>query len=202
MSDSRRVYDSLQAINFEHRTLPLEAYDAREKKGDVVIGCLPFYHIYGLVVVLHSSVYQSTPVVVLPRFEPRAFLQTVQDHRISALFLVPPQVVLMVKQDFVKEYDLSCVRYVMAGAAPLTEEVVKAFKQRFPKAKVGQGYGMTESSTIISMHDGSDNFPGSSAGKLIPNIEAKIVSPEGKALPPGEVGELWSRGPSNALGCE
>lgn len=61
----------------------------------------------------------------------------------------------------------------------------------------------TETSTIISLLDASmpGGFPGESAGMLVPNIEAKIVSPEGKALPPGEIGELWSRGPSNMLGC-
>ncbi|KWU46486.1 phenylacetyl-CoA ligase [Rhodotorula sp. JG-1b] len=195
------ICNVLQTATFQQKTKPLHPYDAREKKGDVVMACLPFYHIYGLVVVLHSTLYQSLPIVVLPRFEARNFLDTIASFRISVLYLVPPQVVLMVKQDFVKEYDLSSVRYVMAGAAPLTEEVVKAFQARFPQAIVGQGYGMTESSTVISMYDATrKDFPGSSAGCLVPNIEAKIVSPEGKALPPGEVGELWSRGPSNALG--
>ncbi|GAA5977934.1 hypothetical protein JCM10908_004167 [Rhodotorula pacifica] len=195
------ICNVLQSATFAKVTKPFEPYDARTKKGDVVMACLPFYHIYGLVVVLHSTLYQSLPIVVLPRFEPRNFLATIAKFRISVLYLVPPQVILMVKQDFVKEYDLSSMRYVMAGAAPLTEEVVTAFKGRFPDAIVGQGYGMTESSTVISLFDATrKDFPGSSAGVLLQNIEAKIVSPEGKALPPGEVGELWSRGPSNALG--
>ncbi|BGP38030.1 hypothetical protein JCM10449v2_001957 [Rhodotorula kratochvilovae] len=159
------------------------------------------YHIYGLVVILHQSVYQNTPIVIHPRFDQRAFLQSIQDHRITSLYLVPPQVIFMVKQDaLVKQFDLSSVRMVMAGAAPLTNDTVSAFRRLFPHISIGQGYGMTESSTIISTMDGSFDFPGASAGLLVPNIEAKIVSPEGKALPPGEVGELWSRGPSNALG--
>lgn len=166
----------MQILDTERKTEELVAYDARTKQGDVVMGCLPFYHIYGLVVVLHSNVYQSVPVVVVPRFEPRAFLRTIQDFAITVLFLVPPQVVLMVKQDIVKEYDLSTVRYVMAGAAPLTDEVVSAFKKRFPKALIGQGYGMTESSTVISMYDPTKpDFPGASAGVLVPNIECVAV---------------------------
>ncbi|TNY22491.1 amp dependent CoA ligase [Rhodotorula diobovata] len=188
------------ALHWE-RTTPFVPYDAKAKKGDVIMGALPFYHIYGLVVILHHSLYQNTPVVVHAKFEPRAFLQSIQDHRITTLYLVPPQVIFMVKQDeLVRQFDLSSVRMVMAGAAPLTDETIALFRKRFPHISVGQGYGMTESSTIISTMDASPDFPGSSAGLLLPNVEAKIVSPEGKALPPNEVGELWSRGPSNALG--
>lgn len=65
------------------------------------------------------------PIVVLPRFDFRAFLQSIQDFRISTLFLVPPQIILLVKQDIVKEYDLSSVKMAMAGAAPLTNDVSK-----------------------------------------------------------------------------
>ncbi|GJN88500.1 hypothetical protein Rhopal_001466-T1 [Rhodotorula paludigena] len=157
------------------------------------------YHIYGLIVILHGSLFQNVPIVVLPRFDFRAFLQSIQDFRISTLFLVPPQIILLVKQDIVKEYDLSSVKMAMAGAAPLTNDTVTAFRKRFPSISIGQGYGMTESATIISLLDPSVVFPGASAGLLVPNIEAKIVS-EGKHMPPGKIGELWSRGPSNALG--
>ncbi|BGP46123.1 hypothetical protein JCM10450v2_001963 [Rhodotorula kratochvilovae] len=195
------IANVLQATSHWTHTKPFTPYDAKTKKGDVVMACLPFYHIYGLVVILHQSVYQNTPIVIHPRFDQRAFLQSIQDHRITSLYLVPPQVIFMVKQDaLVKQFDLSSVRMVMAGAAPLTNDTVSAFRRLFPHISIGQGYGMTESSTIISTMDGSFDFPGASAGLLVPNIEAKIVSPEGKALPPGEVGELWSRGPSNALG--
>ncbi|GAA5938336.1 hypothetical protein JCM3775_000867 [Rhodotorula graminis] len=176
-------------------------YDAKTKKGDVVMGCLPFYHIYGLVVILHHSIWQNTPVVIHSKFDPRLFLESITAHRISTLYLVPPQVIFMVKQDdLVKQFDLSSVRMVMAGAAPLTDETISAFRTRFPHIAIGQGYGMTESSTIISTMDASHDFPGASAGYLLPNVEAKIVSPEGKALPPKQVGELLARMPSIALG--
>lgn len=82
------------------------------------------YHIYGLVVILHHSIWQNTPVVIHSKFDPRLFLESITAHRISTLYLVPPQVIFMVKQDdLVKQFDLSSVRMVMAGAAPLTDEV-------------------------------------------------------------------------------
>ncbi|GAA6016496.1 hypothetical protein JCM10207_002817 [Rhodosporidiobolus poonsookiae] len=187
------------------------------RPGDIAMGCLPFYHIYGLVVVLHGSLYQNIPVVVLPKFTFDGFLDAIQRHRISLLYMVPPMVVLLVKQALTEKYDLSSVRVAMAGAAPLTDDTITAFRAKFPQIPVGQGYGMTETCTIVSLLDISykGGFPGSSAGALVCNIDmalevsltipepppyrAKIVSPDGKLLPPGEVGELWSRSPSNAL---
>ncbi|BGP28225.1 hypothetical protein JCM10295v2_007212 [Rhodotorula toruloides] len=164
------ITNVLQGSSHWQQTFPLQPLDPKEKKGDA------------LVVILHGSLYQATPVVVTAKFDFPRFLQAIQDHRITTLFLVPPQLILLVKQDIVKKYNLSSVRLTTVAAAPLTKE--------------------TESSVIISLFVASmpDGFPGESAGMLIPNIEAKIVSPEGKALPPGEAGELWSRSPSNALG--
>jgi acyl-CoA synthetase (AMP-forming)/AMP-acid ligase II len=117
------ISNVLQASSHWEQTFPLQPYDPKEKKGDVVMACLPMYHIYSLVVVLHGALYQGTPIVVMPKFDFRLFLQAIQDHRITTLFLVPPQIIMLVKQDVVKEYDLSSVRLAMAGAAPLTNEV-------------------------------------------------------------------------------
>ncbi|GAA5957915.1 hypothetical protein JCM21900_005555 [Sporobolomyces salmonicolor] len=194
------IANVLQAAAHWDHTVDIQPYDPRTKKGDVVVGCLPFYHIYGLVVVLHGSLYLNTPLVVMPKFTLPTFLDAIQRHRISILFVVPPMIIMLIKQDTSK-YNLSSIKLVMAGAAPLTEETLNAFQQKFD-GFIGQGYGMTETSTIVSLFDCSwkGGFPGASAGLLVPNIEAKIVSPEGKPLPPGEIGELWSRGPANALG--
>ncbi|GAA5978423.1 hypothetical protein JCM5350_001161 [Sporobolomyces pararoseus] len=195
------ICNVLQSSSHWDATFPFKSYDAKKKKGDVVLGVLPFYHIYGLVVILHGSLYMNLPLVVLPKFTLDGYLQAISQFRVSILFVVPPQIIMLIKND-VSKYDLSCVRLTMAGAAPLTEETVNAFKKKFPHSVCGQGFGMTESSTVISLLDASRKpaFPASSAGVLLPNIEARIVSPEGKFLGPNEIGELWSRGPSNALG--
>ncbi|GAA6026983.1 hypothetical protein JCM8097_006015 [Rhodosporidiobolus ruineniae] len=176
-------------------------YNATQKTGDVVMAVLPFFHIYGLVVVLHTSLYQNQCVVVLPQFTFTTFLETIQRHRVSILFLVPPIVIMLVKQA-TDGYNLSSLRMTMTGAAPLTEETLTAFHDKFPKVTTGQGYGMTETCTLISLFEPNypGGFPGGSAGSLVPNLTVKVVSPEGKLLPPNEIGELWSRSPSNALG--
>ncbi|GAA5900297.1 acyl--CoA ligase [Sporobolomyces salmoneus] len=194
------ISNVLQSSSHWAQTFPFKSYDAQKKEGDVVLGVLPFYHIYGLVVILHGSIYQNLPLVILPRFTLPGFLDAISRFRISILFVVPPMIIVLVKNDTSK-YDLSSVRLTMSGAAPLTEETVDAFRKKFPHSMCGQGYGTTESSTIITLLDaGQSNFPASSSGVLVPNIEARIVSPEGKFLGPNEIGELWSRGPSNALG--
>ncbi|GAA5931267.1 uncharacterized protein JCM15063_001422 [Sporobolomyces koalae] len=195
------IANVLQMSQHWNATIDFQSYDPTTKKGDVVLACLPFYHIYGLVVVLHGSLYLDLPLVVLSKFSLPAFCDAIARFRISLLFVVPPMIVMLVKQD-VSQYDLKCVRLVMTGAAPLTEETLHAFLEKFPHAVCGQGYGMTETSTVVSVFDASwkGGFPAASAGMLAPNIEAKIVSPEGKLLGPNEIGELWSRSPSNALG--
>ncbi|KAI5477830.1 phospholipase A-2-activating protein [Pseudohyphozyma bogoriensis] len=181
-------------------TKPFKRYDEKTKTGDSVLGVLPFFHIYGLVVVLHLSLYQDVPVVTLNKFALPAFLEAIQRWKITSLYIVPPIVVLLAKEKIVDNYDLSSLRFGMAGAAPLTEEIGKAIKKRIPHMSFGQGYGSTESCTLVTLFNPSAKIPGSSAGLLVPNIEAKVVSPDGKLLPPGEIGELLSRSPSNAIG--
>ncbi|ORY58666.1 hypothetical protein BCR35DRAFT_355360 [Leucosporidium creatinivorum] len=188
----------LQAASHWSATLPFTPFDPSTQTGDKVMACLPFYHIYGLVVVLHQSLFFATPVVVLRKFSLPTFLGAIERFKISILYVVPPMVVLLVKNDTSK-YNLDSVRAGMTGAAPLTEETSLALQKKFPTWTFGQGYGMTETCTIISLFAGK-NTPGASAGRLVPSVEGKIVSPEGKLLPPGEIGELWSRSPSNALG--
>ncbi|SCV69418.1 BQ2448_2438 [Microbotryum intermedium] len=233
------------------RNSSFKRYDAKTKTGDVIAGVLPcewwrfirlVFHIYGLVrfdfaaptvqgvenvVVLHISVYNNTPVCVIPKFQLETFLGSIQKYKITALYVVPPIVILLAKSDltkvsshpgqsavvistlsetnvllgsFAQKYDLSSVRISMAGAAPLTAEIFDTFTRKFPNITAGQGYGATESCTIITKFDPAGTTPGASAGLVFPNIEIKIVSPEGKNLPPGGVGELWSRSPSNAMG--
>ncbi|KAK4053025.1 hypothetical protein OIV83_001759 [Microbotryomycetes sp. JL201] len=194
------IANVLQAHAHWAKTMPFEPYDSKTKKGDVVLGALPFYHIYGLVVVIHLSLYSATPVVVMNKFSLPSLLHNIQTYRLTTLYVVPPMAIMLIKNDTSK-YDLSSVTRLMAGAAPLTAETATAIERKFPSWTFGQGYGQTETCTIVTLFDASvpGGFPGGSAGKLVPSIEAKIVSPEGKPLPPGSVGELWSRSPSNAL---
>ncbi|KAH8927559.1 phenylacetyl-CoA ligase [Atractiella rhizophila] len=173
--------------------------DHRLTDEDKALAVLPFYHIYGLVVILHCNFYNSTPIVIMRQFTLEGMLQAISHHRLSYLFLVPPQLVLMAKSPLTDKYDLSCAKFVMTGAAPLTDEIALNFKKKFPNVFCGQGYGMTETCTVIT-------YPhplrpvSASAGVLVCNITCKVVSSEtGKLCKPYERGELWSKSPSNAI---
>lgn len=106
---------------------------------DSVLAFLPFFHIYGLVVVLHQSLYMDSTVYVLNKFTLPDFCGSVQRHKITTLYSVPPVVIALVKSPSVDAYDLSSLRIGMTGAAPLTEEIGLALKKRLPNLVFGQG---------------------------------------------------------------
>lgn len=165
------------------------------------LGLLPMSHIYGLVVICHGSVFRGDSVIVLPKFELKTTLKTIQDHRINGLYLVPPIIVLFTKNvEVLKQYDLRCVNYVFTGAAPLGEETAHDLQGQHPEWKIRQGYGLTETSTVVCSTWVGDIWYGSS-GCLIPGIEARIVTSEGVDVEGhNQKGELLVKGPAVVLG--
>lgn len=168
---------------------------------DRVIAVLPFFHIYGMTVILAGALSQGATVVSLPRFELETFLRTVQEHRITYANVVPPIVLALAKQPVVASYDLSSLGTVFSGAAPLGEELANACSGRLG-VRVRQGYGLTETSPVTHFHPiESDVNEPASVGPLVANSEARVVDPlTGNDVPRGERGELWIRGPQVMLG--
>lgn len=166
-----------------------------------VLGLLPLNHIYALVVIAHLGVYRGDGVIVLPKFEFKSFLEAIQKYKIACLYLVPPIIITMTKsRDVVKQYDLSSVKSIFTGAAPLGEETAEDLQSMFPSWAIRQGYGLTESSTVICSTIPNDVYFGSS-GSLMPGIEARIVTPEGEEVTKYDTpGELWVKGPAIVLG--
>lgn len=152
---------------------------------DATIAFLPFFHIYGQQVILNSALRQGSTLVVMTRFDFEAFLRAIEQYRISRLYVVPPVVLALSKSPAVEKFDVSSVRYMMSGAAPLGEDLAAACGQRMG-AVVRQGYGMTETSTIISLYPAGDGAPPrlDTVGVPAPNSEIKLVD-----------GEVWVRGP-------
>ncbi|KZS98388.1 acetyl-CoA synthetase-like protein [Sistotremastrum niveocremeum HHB9708] len=172
----------------------------RYRSGDMAIGVLPFFHIYGLVANVNWAIFCGMSVVVHSRFDFKEMLRSIERYRINILFLVPPHVVLFSKHPAVKEYDLSSVRACNAGAAPISQELTGEFYRALPNARLCQGYGLTETSTSVSLATTTSyaGTPGS-AGRLIPGTIAKIVKPDGTLAGYNDAGELWVKGPQNAL---
>ncbi|KAJ9626355.1 hypothetical protein H2203_003987 [Taxawa tesnikishii (nom. ined.)] len=163
---------------------------------DSILAFLPFFHIYGLTVILHQSMWNGYKVVVMPKFDIEDFCRFVQEEKITFSYVVPPVVLLLSKHPVVEKYDLSSIRMLNSGAAPLTKELVDAVHQR-TKLKVKQGYGLSETSPTTHTQPWEVWYSTIGAvGTLLPNMTAKYMSPEEKEVPAGEVGELWIKGPN------
>ncbi|KAH9946890.1 hypothetical protein B0H21DRAFT_822385 [Amylocystis lapponica] len=162
--------------------------------GDISAGALPFYHIFGLVVVMHFSIYYGMSLVIIPKFNFVEFLKSIQRHRINYLNIVPPM------HPASKDYDLSSLRGLMSGAAPLSVELIHALAQRLPHCHIGQGYGMTETSTTVTWPQSENRLgaPGS-AGRIIAGCVVRIVRPDGSLAGYNEPGQLVVKSPSMAL---
>ena len=159
-----------------------------------VIAVLPFFHIYGMQVLMNNVIYRGGTVVTMPRFDLPEFLRILQDHAITLAYLVPPIVLALAKHPMVDDYDLSSLRQITSGAAPLSGELAEEVTQRLG-VPVVQGYGMTELSPVThSTPEGSSNP--SSVGVTISNTETRIIDPAtGEDMEPGIDGEVWVRGP-------
>jgi acyl-CoA synthetase (AMP-forming)/AMP-acid ligase II len=156
---------------------------------------LPFFHIYGMTVIMNQGLYHGVTLVSMPRFELEPCLQAVQDYKVTRFFLVPPIVVLLAKHPAIDKYDLSSVTRAFSGAAPLDAETAQAASDRIG-CRLSQGYGLTETSPVSHIvADNETPVPGS-VGSTVPNTECKIVDvATGKELGRNEDGEIWIRGP-------
>jgi acyl-CoA synthetase (AMP-forming)/AMP-acid ligase II len=164
--------------------------------GEKLIGVLPFFHIYGMVVILNMGLFSGATIVTMPRFELEQFLQIMRDYAIERAYLVPPIVLALAKHPLVDKYDLSKLRMIFSGAAPLSKEVAQACAERLG-CLVKQGYGMTEASPVTHMSPTDPDMKRVGAvGVCVPNTECKVVDvATGEELGYKQEGEIWVRGP-------
>lgn len=184
---------------------------------DAQLGILPFFHIYvgihpifppsplpssfysyslipqGLSVVLNVAFLSGAKCVIMTRWDLRKACQLIQQYRLTFAFVAPPIVLALGKQALVSEYDLSSIKWINSGAAPIGPELADAVWQRL-KIGVKQGYGLSETSPTMMTQtpDEWSRFQGS-VGRLFPNMEVKIVGPEGDEL---GVGEVYAHAPT------
>jgi len=165
------------------------------------LGLLPQSHIYGLIVICHVGPYRGDGVIVLPKYDFKQLLETIQNYKIQMLYLVPPMIIHLTKQkETCNQYDLSSVRAAFTGAAPLGKETADDLLAMFPKWAVRQGYGLTETATVVCSTIPGDIWFGSS-GSLLPGIKARLVTVEGNEITGhNQPGELWVQSPSVVLG--
>ncbi|KAL6581643.1 4-coumarate--CoA ligase 3 [Orobanche minor] len=170
------------------------------KPDDLVLCVLPLFHIYSLNSVLLCSLRAGAGVLLMQKFDIGSLLELIQRHRVSVAAVVPPLVLALAKNPMVDNFDLSSIRMVLSGAAPLGKELEAALLSRLPQAVFGQGYGMTEAGPVLSMSPSFARHPlptkSGSCGNVVRNAELKVVEPEsGCSLPRNHPGEICIRGP-------
>ena len=155
---------------------------------------LPLSHAYGILVTIAGMHSPERPVGVLMRwFDPQGFLQAIVEERIQLTAVVPSMLQILLSQPL-EEYDLSSLRYVTSGGAPLAAEVAEQFARRVPSASIRQGYGLTETAALVSSTPIGQEKPGS-VGLPVPGTEVRCLDETGRELPSGEVGEICVRSP-------
>lgn len=199
-----------KGVMLTHRNLVANICQTRAPMGmrsqDRILAVLPFFHIYGMTVLLNAALHRRAALVTMPKFDLREFLHIVSSHRCTFIFIAPPVEIALAKHPLVEEFDLTSIHTVCSGAAPLDNELGQAVARRLG-CQVRQGYGMSEMSPVshIIPFDRSD-LPLNTVGFTVSNMECKLVDPhtgieieqpsEGVSAP----GELWCSGPNVMLG--
>ena len=196
-----------KAVMIAHGNVIAQCLQVRQISPDTlrrILAVLPLFHITGLVHQLHLPVLLNANVYMLPAFSMDSMLATVQEYQLEEMLLVPPILIRMVRDEkTMAKYDLSSVKRLSSGAAPLSAEILDLLKKKFPGTGFKQGYGMTESCSCITTHppDKYDYKYAARVGTVVASTEVKIVDPEtGKECGLNEPGEIWARGPQIVMG--
>jgi long-chain acyl-CoA synthetase len=162
-----------------------------------VLAVLPFFHVYGLTSVLNIGVRYGVTLVLLPRFDPVAAMDLIERHRVVRFSAVPTMLIAMLEAGTAGR-DLSSVERVTSGGAALPGEVLRRFEAEFPNATVLEGYGLSESTSSVSVNVSREERKALSIGRPLWGTQCRVVDGEGAVLPPGpeHVGELLYRGPT------
>ncbi|XP_023744169.1 4-coumarate--CoA ligase 2 [Lactuca sativa] len=169
-------------------------------KEDVLICVLPLFHIYSLNSILLCGLRAGAAILIMQKFDIVPFLQLIEKYKVTIGPFVPPIVLTIANnEELVDKYDLSSIRTVMSGAAPLGKELEDTVRMKFPNAKLGQGYGMTEAGPVLAMCLAFAKEPfdikSGACGTVVRNAEMKIIDPEtGASLPKNQRGEICIRG--------
>ncbi len=162
---------------------------------------VPFFHATGCFAVLNPTLITGGKIVLMRKWDPEQAMQLIEREKIGLAGGVPTIAWQLIEHPARAKYDLSSLEQVSYGGAPSAPELVKKIVETFPKSQAGNGWGMTETSATCTSHLGEDyELRPSSCGPPPPVCELKIVGANGETLPPGDVGELWAKGPNIVKG--
>jgi long-chain acyl-CoA synthetase len=162
---------------------------------DVVMGCLPLFHCFGLTCGLNSTVRSGSCLTLLPRFDPVKALKIIGRDRVTVFEGVPTMYSAMLNAPDAEQYDVSSLRTCVSGGSAMPVEVMRSFEEKFG-CIILEGYGLSETSPVASFnHPDMDRKPGS-IGVPVRGVQMRVVDDDGKEVPTGEVGEIAISGPN------
>ncbi len=202
-----------KGVMLTHRNLVANVCQIMPRMGigsdDKILAVLPFFHIYGMTVLLNAALFARASLITMPKFDLVEFLRIVAEQKSTYIFVAPPVAVALAKHPLVDQYDLSSVHTIFSGAAPLDAALGKAVADRL-NCRVRQGYGMSEMSPVShAIPFDRDDIALDSCGPTIANMECKLVDPgTGEEVDYPAVGsrkvsapgELWCKGPNIMAG--
>ncbi|HVJ54006.1 MAG TPA: class I adenylate-forming enzyme family protein [Aliidongia sp.] len=188
------------ARSFLRRGEPLPAPDPSAPQRGVLLS-VPFFHATGSIAIMGPSLAGGAKIALIRKWDPEAAMALIEREKLTSAGGVPTIAWQLIEHPSRPKYDLSSLESVAYGGAPSAPELVRKIKEIFPKSAPGNGWGMTETSAAVTNHGAEDylNRP-DSCGPPAPVSDLKIVGANGETLPPGEVGELWARGPNVVKG--
>jgi long-chain acyl-CoA synthetase len=160
---------------------------------DVVMGCLPLFHCFGLTCGLNASVLTGACLTLVPRFDPAKALEVIGRDQVTVFEGVPTMYAAMLQVEDAGSYDVSSLRTCISGGSAMPVEVMKKFEETFD-CIVLEGYGLSETSPVASFNQPDRERKPGSIGLPVRGVEMKLVDDEGKDVEDGEVGEIAIRG--------
>ncbi|MGN6413648.1 long-chain-fatty-acid--CoA ligase [Flexivirga sp.] len=161
--------------------------------GDVIMGCLPLFHVFGLTCGLNAAVVSGATITLIPRFEPVRVLEIMQRDKATIFQGVPTMYNAMLVAAADLEVDVSSLRTCCSGGAALPGEVMRKFEERFG-AKILEGYGLSETSPVASFNLPDRERKVGSIGVPLDGVQMRLAESDGSDTPAGEVGEIAIKG--------
>jgi len=165
--------------------------------GETVVGCLPFFHVFGLTCALNVGLFYGYTDVVVPLPEPKSILEAVRGYNVTFVAALPSFYNAAVAERKLKKYKLDSLKGSFSGGAPLPLETIRAF-EKITGAQICEGYGLTESSPVTHINPFGGKTKVGTIGLPVPSTDARIVDlhdPTKEITSPGVPGELCIRGP-------
>jgi len=157
------------------------------------LGVIPLFHSFGMTAMMLAPVQLGATVIYMARFSAVAALNAVREHGVSLMFAIPSMLAAIAHLKSAAADDFKSIYAIISGGEPLPAKLREVFAQRFGLT-LYEGYGLTETSPVVSLNVPHMHRPGS-VGKPLKVVEVKITDDSGAAMPTGQSGEVWLRGP-------